>query len=200
MELSRNKAKLKIALKYCKRAVEINPNLPSAHCNLAAAVQLNGDVEGSLQGYYKALEIQGDLMEAHLGLGSAFAQLGKLKEARKCYSRALFFDPSHAEARLYRESSACWMATWTMHGPTTNGGGGCPECRSQSPSTSLGRLATQGQDALYLRRAGLGDTLQFIRYAALIKAQGGKVVAEIQKPLLPLLSRVPWLDQIIAQV
>ena len=35
---------------------------------------------------------------------------------------------------------------------------------------------------------GLGDTLQFSRYAPLIKARGGSVVLEVQPPLKELLT------------
>ena len=35
---------------------------------------------------------------------------------------------------------------------------------------------------------GMGDTIHFIRYAPLVKARGGTVIVECQKPLLSLLA------------
>jgi hypothetical protein len=45
---------------------------------------------------------------------------------------------------------------------------------------------------------GLGDTLQFVRYARLLKEQGAAVVVECQKALLPLLARCPGIDRLAA--
>lgn len=46
---------------------------------------------------------------------------------------------------------------------------------------------------------GLGDTLQFIRYAQLLKDQGARVILECQKQLIPLLSLCPYIDEIHPQ-
>ncbi|MCK5632560.1 tetratricopeptide repeat protein [bacterium] len=45
---------------------------------------------------------------------------------------------------------------------------------------------------------GLGDTLHFIRYAQLLNKQGAYVIAEVQNPLVPLLSLCPYLNKIVA--
>jgi hypothetical protein len=47
---------------------------------------------------------------------------------------------------------------------------------------------------------GLGDTIQFIRYAALIKRQNpaATIIVECQRPLTNLLMRFPGIDQLIA--
>ena len=46
---------------------------------------------------------------------------------------------------------------------------------------------------------GLGDTIQFVRYAPLVKAQGGVVVVECHKPLLPLLKSCAGVDTWVAR-
>jgi tetratricopeptide (TPR) repeat protein len=46
---------------------------------------------------------------------------------------------------------------------------------------------------------GLGDTLQFIRYAQYLKQQGGTIYCEVQKSLVPLLARTPGIDLLIPQ-
>jgi hypothetical protein len=44
---------------------------------------------------------------------------------------------------------------------------------------------------------GLGDTIQFIRYAPLVKAIAAEVIVWAQPPLLPLLKTVPGIDQLL---
>jgi len=44
---------------------------------------------------------------------------------------------------------------------------------------------------------GLGDTLNFIRYAARLKNMHADVIVACQKQLIPLLSRCPYIDQLI---
>ena len=44
---------------------------------------------------------------------------------------------------------------------------------------------------------GLGDTLNFIRYAEILKDMQTNVIVACQKPLIPLLSRCPFIDQLI---
>src|SRR5208282_6347540 len=44
---------------------------------------------------------------------------------------------------------------------------------------------------------GLGDTLQFIRYASLVKERVGKVIVECQSSLLRLLAGVAGIDHLV---
>jgi hypothetical protein len=45
---------------------------------------------------------------------------------------------------------------------------------------------------------GLGDTIQFVRYARLAQEQGATVVVECQRPLVRLLARCPGIDHLVA--
>src|SRR5207302_1503841 len=46
---------------------------------------------------------------------------------------------------------------------------------------------------------GMGDTVQFIRYAALVKARGGRVLLMCPEALLPLLASCPGIDRLLPQ-
>jgi hypothetical protein len=46
---------------------------------------------------------------------------------------------------------------------------------------------------------GLGDTIQFIRYASLVEARGGRVIVECEKSLVRLLETCPGIDQVVAR-
>jgi len=48
-------------------------------------------------------------------------------------------------------------------------------------------------------RARIRDTLQFIRYAPLVKELGGTVIVECQQVLSPILRSCPGIDRLIAR-
>jgi hypothetical protein len=52
----------------------------------------------------------------------------------------------------------------------------------------------EGRTLLLCAEQGLGDTIQFVRYAPLLKRRGGRTVVAAQKPLLPLLAGCPGID------
>src|SRR5690606_22521006 len=54
-----------------------------------------------------------------------------------------------------------------------------------------------GKTVLLTPEGGLGDSLQFIRYAQLLQNMGAYVIVSVQKPLIPLLSRCPYIDTLI---
>ncbi len=56
-----------------------------------------------------------------------------------------------------------------------------------------------GRTILLYGEQGLGDTIQFIRYAPLVKERGGRVIVECQPLLVPLLKGVAGVDEIIPE-
>ena len=44
---------------------------------------------------------------------------------------------------------------------------------------------------------GLGDTIQFIRYAEVLKSMGAHLTVLVQKPLKSLLSNCPYIDDLV---
>src|SRR3954452_18313337 len=57
----------------------------------------------------------------------------------------------------------------------------------------------EGRSILLTAEQGLGDTIQFIRYAPLVQQRGGKVLFACQKALVPLLRRCAGIDRIVAR-
>ena len=56
-----------------------------------------------------------------------------------------------------------------------------------------------GRTILLHAEQGLGDTIQFIRYAPLVKRRGGTVILECQPALLRLLQSCAGVDRLLAQ-
>ena len=56
-----------------------------------------------------------------------------------------------------------------------------------------------GRTILLHAEQGFGDTIQFIRYASLVKRLGATVVRRMSPPLLPLLASYRGIDQLVGQ-
>jgi len=54
----------------------------------------------------------------------------------------------------------------------------------------------EGRTLAILSEQGLGDTLQFVRYAKVVQDRGGKVVFECHKPLLKLVGMCRGIDSV----
>src|SRR5262249_35594876 len=63
----------------------------------------------------------------------------------------------------------------------------------------LGDFALAGKTILLHAEQGLGDTIQFARYAPLLAAAGATVVLEVQPELKALLSRLDGVDAVVAR-
>lgn len=196
----KEKGNIEECMQHCRKAIELKPELASAHCNLAAALQLEGKFSEAVELYSQAMRQQADLPEALLGLGSAYAQMGELSKARKCYSRALFFNPESVEAKLYRGIIGLLGEDFDLAYADYEARWGLAENKKRILKVPRWNGGPLKDKAILLHaEQGLGDTLQFIRYAKLVKERGGRVIVECQKALLPLLAQLDFIDQLVPQ-
>ena len=120
------------------------------------------------------------------------ARQAKWDEALDCYDQAVSLRPDFAEAR--RNRAQIWLARgdfergWPEYEWRLN----CPKCRF--PAVNCPRWTgddLDGRSILLVAEQGLGDTLQFIRYASLVEQRGGRVVVACPEPLIRLLTSLP---------
>jgi hypothetical protein len=75
---------------------------------------------------------------------------------------------------------------------------GIAEPRNFTQPLWLGEEPIAGKRLLLYSEAGLGDTLQFCRYAALCAARGATVLLEVQARLVSLLAKLEGVSKVIA--
>jgi hypothetical protein len=63
----------------------------------------------------------------------------------------------------------------------------------------LGVGSLEGKTILLHAEQGFGDTIQFVRYAPLVAERGAKVVVEVQRELVRLLSGIKEIDAVIGR-
>ena len=81
-----------------RQALEINPELAVAHCNLADLLQ--GNPKEAEECLRRALRINPKYVEARVKLGVSLASSGREHEAKPYFKKALKIAPNHPEALL----------------------------------------------------------------------------------------------------
>src|SRR3990167_5317716 len=190
----------KEALEYYTKAEELNPNHINLLLEIGNTYNMLDSVHKALEYYKKILEINPKALEALYNFGYTLKKMGYMKEAIEVYEKILEQRPNYAHPHFslslallsLGEFDRGWKEyewRWAAY--------------DESPKKFKEPLwdgsDPKGKRILLYAEQGLGDTLQFIRYAKLIKDQGGTVILETQKPLKDLLSLCPYLDAVIAR-
>ena len=191
--------KLEEAADNCRRALELNPNYVVAHNNLGNVLLSQAKPDEAATWYRQAIALNPDYAEAHCNLAGALQQLGRFDEALGSYARALELRPDDAYAHYGRANLKL------LHGDF-EGGLAEYQWRLKTNEHVQRKFAQPMWDGAPLaNRAvllhaeqGLGDTIQFVRYAKLIKQQNSDatVIVECQPPLSKLLAHCPGIDRL----
>jgi tetratricopeptide (TPR) repeat protein len=187
------------ALAMFEAAVAADASYAPAQLNLGTILRDVGRYDEAIASLRRAVALDPASAEAHNVLGTALQSQARWPEAQACYQQALRLNPELGDAHFS-------SATFRIRQGDVQGGlaeyewrlqckGFC-ERRFNAPRWDGSPLA--GRTILLHAEQGLGDTLQFIRYAADVKAQGATVVVECQKPLAPLLATVAGIDALVA--
>jgi len=190
--------KLDEAVASFRKAVSLNPQYAEAYNSLGIALAEQGQYDEAVGCYQQALALKSHNPEACYNLGNLLRDRGQLLEAQANYQQALRFKPDHAEAHTNL------AMTWLLLGDFGRGWPGY-EWRWKTPGFACRPFSQPlwdgsplaGCTILLHAEQGLGDTLQFIRYAPLVKQRGGFVIVECQQTLLPLLATCPGIDELI---
>ncbi len=126
--------------------------------------------------------------------GNSLLDMGRMDEAILAHESAVERDPSHPGAlynlaltrlrlgdweRGWLDYEARWRFREVHRGPRISAQ---PRWRGE---------ALEGRRVLLHAEQGLGDTIQFCRYAALVAAQGGTAILQVQEPVERLMHSLP---------
>jgi lipoprotein NlpI len=175
------------------RAIELDPQMAPAHLNLGIALAVLGRCEEALGRFDRAIALQPANPEAHYNRGLALQQAGKLTAAIESYGRAIELRSDYAEAYVNRGMARLlsgdlldgWSDFEWRWAPS--GSSLAATRRHYGEARWLGGEPLAGKTIFLHGEQGLGDTIQFCRYAALLANRGANVVMEVERPLLRLL-------------
>lgn len=201
------------ALQAADQALRLKPDYHLALLNRANALLILERPEEAMQAYETAISRQPDLksavadksmVDAFSNQGVAFHMTGNFEKALAAFDRALALNPNAADARFNRACSLLLQGDY---------GRGWEDYESRWERLEMsqdrrrypvgsqwdGKTPLAGKRILLWAEQGMGDTIQFSRYASAVKALGASVVLEVQPALQGLLSQLPFVDQVIGR-
>ena len=187
----RDKNEFENALACYQAVIEMNQYKFDDYLNYALILSdLNYNLE-ALEICDIALQLGAREYHGHFQKGYILGKLMQNEAAKACYLKALEIKPDLPEA------------TWNLsHIYLRQGdydkGWQLFESRWDTKNTKLtarnypqpkwsGNFSLEGKTILLNTEQGLGDTLQFCRYALLVEQLGAKVIVEAQKPLVEII-------------
>jgi Flp pilus assembly protein TadD len=183
-----------------REALRLRPTFAEAHVNAGIALAALGRPAEAIVHYQEAVRTRPDYVEAHNNLGLALAHLGQHEQALARYARALQLRPGFADAHYNR--ALTWLSL-------SNFGQGWAEYEARWRLAELRPRPfaapawegepLRGKTILLHAEQGMGDTIQFIRYAPLVKQRGATIVVECQPALLPLLAGCGGIDRLVGK-
>jgi len=185
-----------------QRALQLNPRYVEAQINLGNALRDQGLVDQAISAYQQALRLGPGVAEGHYNLAVALHDKGQLEEAIAACRRALRIKPGYAQAHYTLSSLLLlkgdfergwseyeWRWKWKDF----------PSARREFSEPRWNGEDLSGRTILLYAEQGLGDTIQFVRYAPMVAARGGKIVLECQAQLLRLLQGLPGVERVLSK-
>lgn len=188
------------AVDLLNQAVALRPKSVEAQCNLGNALRRIGKSADALAAFRAALDRHPHSAEAHNNLAIALQETGDIAGAIACFRKAIELREDYAEAHwnlglalLHSgEMSAGWLQyEWRASVKTD-------EMRDRPlspPQWNGGPL--QGRTILLRAEQGMGDTLQFVRYAQILRQRGARVVLECQLKLSQFMKDADGIDEVV---
>ncbi|WP_229266663.1 tetratricopeptide repeat protein [Leptospira sp. severe_002] len=183
-------------------ALKLAPGHPLALYNRGNALHALGRDAEAVRAYDQALMAMPQHIGALRNRGLALAALNRHAEAVASYAKTLAIKPDDADAHFntslslltlgdYARGFSEYEWRWKRTGMNA-------KPRFRQPLW-LGETPLGGRTILLHAEQGLGDTIQFVRYATLLARAGAKVILEVQPELKDLLSQIEGVSAVFAR-
>jgi tetratricopeptide (TPR) repeat protein len=200
----RNLGRLDAALISGDRAIAIDPGNAEAHANRGLVLQDLHEWDAARESYDRAIAIKTDYSAAHYNRGNLLYELNQPVAAVASFDRALAADadcvPAYFNRSLALLLAGDFARGWAEYECRWKQGH-CPvskERRGFSEPLWLGSESIAGKTILLHGEQGLGDIIQFVRYAPLVESLGARVILEVPRPLLSLFESLEVAAQRVA--
>lgn len=177
-----------------RKALELQPDFPIALNNLGNSLRYTLEIEEADRCFEQAIRLKPDYLNAYKNRGTLHVWTGSVERGLKWYERALEINPNEPE--LHRNLGVIYLLQGRFEE-------GWREYRWRWKVGDLHRPALnaplwdgsdlRGKTLLLSVEQGLGDTLNFVRFARLLRERGVRTIVHCQAALLALLQQSPEL-------
>ncbi len=184
------------AVASCRRALALKPDYVEAYYNLSRALVDQGNLDEAAACCRRAIELRPDAAEAQGNLAFVLMKQHKPAETAACLQRLLTLTPDDVEAHFTYSQVLLQLGRFSEAWPEYEWRLKRPGQQETLPEPRWDGSPLSGRTILLLSEQGLGDDLQFIRYAELVKQQGATVLVGCRRPVARLLATCPGVDSV----
>ena len=181
------------ALASSDQAITLNPDAAEAYANRGLILHAMRRFEQALASCERAIKRKPDFAEAHFIRGHVLHELKRPEEAVSSYETAIRIEPEHRNANGHLSHTLLLLGQfdrgWRQYEWRKKLDEPIADATYPQPAWS-GEAPIAGATLFIHSEQGLGDTLQFCRYAKLVQRRGAKVIFSVQKPLVRLLQQL----------
>ncbi len=182
-------------------AIALRPDYGPAHNNLGLVWQELGDYEAAIACHDRALAIDPRNAFAHNNRGRALRAILRLDEALTSYNHALSCKPDFTEALWNKAvvllTQGDYEHGWRLYESRRI------NTQAFGPPESFGAVdwrgdqSLDGKTLLIHNEQGLGDSIQFCRYAGMLADRGALVVLRVQPHLSTLMKSLAGVSHVL---
>jgi tetratricopeptide (TPR) repeat protein len=182
------------------KVIALNPDYAEAHNNRGIALRDLKRPEDALANHDRAIALKPDYAEAYYNRALALQDLKCLEDALASYDKAIALKPDYADAFVSQSLFFLMMGRfeqgWRQYEWRKK------QNKPLAPRTYprplwLGEQNIEEKTLFIHWEQGLGDLIQFCRYAKLAADLGARVILEAPKPLMSLLTTLSGVAQLI---
>jgi len=196
----RTKEEFEDSLKYYEKALSLNPNLPESYIGIGCYYQQKEDMDKAMIYYKKALSIDGDSKDAYFSMGAIYSEKGMNDESIDCYRKAISINPNFVYPHY--NISFCLLLKGNFEEGWAEYEWRWKTKEFEALRRDFGKPRWYGEEIRGKRifltcEQGLGDAIQFVRYAKRVKDLGAEVILEVPKVLHRLFMYVEGIDSLV---
>ncbi|MBF0190542.1 MAG: glycosyltransferase family protein, partial [Magnetococcales bacterium] len=175
------------------------PDSETAWFHLGDLLMDLGEIEEAIDGFTQAARLKPDLVGAWINLGLCQKSRNRPELALACFRMALQARPDHAQAHVNLAMAHLMMEhypegwreyEWRFKLDQPSVPYSCPSVPRWQGEPLRDRTL------LVLGEQGFGDMIQFIRFAAVLRELGARVLLTVPTPLVTLFQRAPGVARV----
>ena len=183
------------------QAVSVDPAYVQACVNRGLALHALGQPEAAIASFDKAISLDPASAEAYYNRGIVQKALADLDAALASFDQAIRLRPDDWNARWNKSLVLLLRGNlregWEMYESRWKTDSFKAPRRHFDRPLWQGGESLEGKTILLHNDQGLGDALQFCRYAIVLHGLGARVVLEVSQPLVALLRTIDGVAEVI---